>query len=93
MTNYKPCPPVAEGDDIPDERPIRVLCYGNGDQFVSTDDDDTLGMSATGPNALQTLAMRLFQAGFDVGRLLILFKGGRRIGSVTIGEAAGVSNG
>ena len=79
-----------EGDDIgPSERPIRVLQYGN--QFVSTDDSETLGMSATGENALQTLAMRLFQAGFAPERQLVLFRGGERVGSTTIGNAAGVS--
>ena len=79
----------AEGDDAPDDRPIRVLQYGN--QFVSTDDSETLGMSATGENALQTLAMRLFQAGFAPERQLVLFRGGERVGSTTIGNAAGVS--
>jgi hypothetical protein len=76
-----------EGDDI--ECPIRVLLHGS--QFAGTDDAETLGMSATGPSALQTLAMRLFQAGFAPERQLVLFRGGERVGATSIGVAAGVS--
>jgi len=76
-----------EGDDF--ERPIRVIMFGG--QFVSTDDGETIGMSATGPDALQTLAMRLFQAGFNPDRALSLYRGGQHVGKTTIGKAAGVS--
>ena len=97
MTEHTPADSAcAEGDDIPDdrpfafsERPIRVILYG--DQFVSCDDSETVGLSASGPNALETLAMRLFQAGFDPERALVLFRGGKRVGRVTIAAAAGVS--
>jgi hypothetical protein len=34
--------------------------------------------------------MRLFQAGFGSDRRLVVFKGGERVGSTTIGKAAGV---
>jgi hypothetical protein len=65
--DYKPdLRSVAEGDDVPDERPIRIILYGG--QFVSTDDSETLGMRVTGPDALATPAIRLFQAGFDPER-------------------------
>jgi hypothetical protein len=74
-----------EGDDIPDERPIRVILFGG--QFVSTDDAETIGLSATGPDALQTVAMRLFQSGFDPARVLSLYRGGQHIGRTTIGKA------
>jgi len=74
------------GEDI--ERPIRVILFGG--QFVSTDDAETLGLSASGPDALQTLAMRLFQSGFDPQRSLAMYKGGVYIGRTTIGKAAGV---
>jgi hypothetical protein len=88
MDDYKPdAAPVAEGDDV--ERPIRVILFGG--QFVSTDDSDTLGMSASGPDALATLAMRLFQSGFDPQRSLVMYKGGQYIGRTTIGKAAGVN--
>jgi hypothetical protein len=91
MTDYKPnIAPVAEGDDIPDERPIRVIMFGG--QFVSTDDSDTIGMSATGPDALQTLATRLFQSGFDPQRSLVMYRAGQYIGRTTIGRAAGVDH-
>jgi len=97
MTDHQPAPACAEGDDIDDprpfafsERPIRVICYG--DQFVATDDAETLGLSATGPDAIATLAMRLFQAGFDPERHLVLFRGGKRVGRTTIGRAAGVNS-
>jgi hypothetical protein len=78
-----------EGDDIPDDRPIRVILFGG--QFVSTDDSETVGMSASGPDALATLAMRLFQSGFDPQRSLVMYKGGQYIGRTTIGKAAGVN--
>ena len=72
-----------------DERAIRVIAYG--EQFFATDDSETLGMSAAGPDALETLAMRLFQAGFDAARPLVIFRGGERVASATIGAAAGVN--
>jgi len=88
------CKPVAEGDDIPDnvppseQRPIRVIMFGDG--FISTDDGETVGISATGPDALATLAMRLFQSGFDPARVLSLYRGGQHVGRTTIGNAAGI---
>lgn len=84
------CKPVAEGYDIPDKRPIRVILFGG--QFVSTDDSETIGLSATGPDALQTVAMRLFQSGFDPQRTLNLYRGGVFVGRTTIGKAAGVDS-
>ena len=72
-----------------DERPIRCIAYG--EQFIATDDSSTLGMSATGPDALESLAMRLFQAGFGLDRRLVVFRGGERVGSITIGAAAKVN--
>ena len=78
-----------EGDDF--ARPIRVIFFGV--QFVSTDDAETIGLSATGPDALQTLAMRLFQSGFDAERALVMYRGGQYIGKTTIGKAAGVCDG
>jgi hypothetical protein len=78
-----------EGADVPDDRPIRVILFGG--QFVSTDDSETVGMSASGPDALATLAMRLFQSGFDPQRSLVMYKGGQYIGRTTIGRAAGVN--
>jgi hypothetical protein len=78
-----------EGDDFDiSERAIRVILYGS--QFASCDDGDALGMCASGPEPLATLAMRLFQAGFSPERPLVLFRGGERVGSTTIGKAAGV---
>jgi len=86
MTDIPNTEVAREADDVPAERPIRVIMFGG--QFVSTDDNKTLGLSAYGPDALQTPAMRLFQSGFDPERPLILFRGGRRIGRTTIGHAA-----
>ena len=84
-----------EGDDYieyaethKDERPIRVIMFSG--QFVSTDDSETLGLSASGPDALQTLAMRLFQSGFSAERALVMYRGGQYIGRTSIGRAAGV---
>jgi hypothetical protein len=37
--------------EISEGRPIRIILFGG--QFVSTDDNETLGLSATGPDALQ----------------------------------------
>ena len=76
---------VSEGDDISDE-PLKVFSYG--DQFVSG--DETLGLSAQGPDALATLARRLVQSGFDPERRLIILKGSERVGSTTIAAAAGI---
>ena len=73
-----------------DERAIRCIAYG--EQFIATDDASTLGMSATGPDALATLAMRLFQAGFGSDRRLVVFRGGERVGSITIGQAANLNS-
>jgi len=44
---------------------------------LQTDDSETLGMSASGTAALETLAMRLFQAGLDVDRRLVIFRAGK----------------
>jgi hypothetical protein len=73
------------------ESPIRVILYGS--QFASCDDGDALGMMASGPKPLELLAMRLFQAGFDPERPLILFRGGERVGKTSVGVAAGVIDG
>jgi hypothetical protein len=75
-----------EGDDVPDERPLRVLLFGS--QFVAVDDAEAMGFSASGPNCVQTMALRLLQSGFDPERPLILFRANQRIGSTTIAAAS-----
>ena len=70
------------------ERPIRVIWHADG--FMGVDDEDCVGIGAMGPGALESLARQLFDAGFDPDRELVLFRGERRAGSVTIGQAAGV---
>jgi hypothetical protein len=77
-----------EGDDTPDDgAAIRVNMYG--DQFCAVADggcwDD---ISATGPNALATLAMHLSLHGFVPDQELVLFRGGERVGKTTVGEAS-----
>ena len=73
------------------ERPIRIIKFSDG--FVSTDDAETIGMSATGPGALQTLAMRLFQSGFDPKRKLVIYRSGQCIGTMSIAQAGGICDG
>jgi hypothetical protein len=70
----------------PDERAIRIMMYG--DQFAACDDADAVGFSASGTNALATLAGRLLAAGFDPDRALILFRGAERVGRTTVAVAA-----
>jgi hypothetical protein len=53
---------VAVGDDF-DERPLRVILFGS--QFAALDDAEAMGFSASGPNCVQTMALRLLQSGFD----------------------------
>lgn len=92
MDYYKPNPqPVAEGSDFAfsDERPIRVLL--RGDQFAECDDEDLVGVMASGLNPVELLAKRLFEVGADPDRVLVLFRGSQRVGRVTIGEAAGMN--
>src|SRR5262245_51410263 len=79
-----------EGDDIiPDDRPLRIILFGS--QFASVDDADAYGFSASGTNAVQTLASRLLAAGYDADRPLILFRANQNIGRTTIGQAAKVN--
>jgi len=85
----------SEGDDYLEyaaahehERPIRIIKFGDG--FVSCDDANAIGISASGPDALKTLAMRLFTSGFDPHRKLVLYRAGQCIGKTTIGQAAGI---
>lgn len=69
-----------------DERGLRVICYG--ESFAACYDADAMGFSASGHNAVQTLASRLLHAGFDPDRALILFRAGERVGRTTIQAAA-----
>jgi hypothetical protein len=74
-----------EGDDIP-ERPLRVILFGS--QFVAVDESEAMGFSASGPNCVQTMALRLLQSGFDPERQMILFRANQRIGATTIAAAS-----
>lgn len=69
-----------------DERPIRVILFGN--QFAACDDAEALGISASGPNCTQTLAQCLLNAGYDGQRPLVLFRAGQMIGKTSIEKAA-----
>lgn len=79
-----------EGDDIIED-PIQVILHGA--MFASTATDNIPKLSATGPNALRTVASQLLHAGFDGDRLLLLYRGGEPVGKMTIGQAAGAANG
>jgi len=46
-----------EGDDILDERPLRVILFGS--QFAALDDAAAMGFSASGPHCVRTMALRL----------------------------------
>jgi hypothetical protein len=75
-----------EGDDIPDKRPLRVILFGG--QFVALDDSEFVGLSASGPRCLETLASRLLASGFDPDRQMILSRANQNIGRTTVGKAA-----
>jgi len=78
---------VAEGDDLPpvfSERPIKIVTIA-GEAFCN--DEDLLDLRATD---LRSLARLMFEAGFDVSRQLLLFRGDQQVGQSTIGRAAGV---
>jgi hypothetical protein len=77
-----------EGDDF-DERPLRIVLFGS--QFCAVDDASIMA-SASGPNCLQTMALRLLQSGFDPDRPLILFRANQNIGRTTIAAAAQQEN-
>jgi hypothetical protein len=74
-----------EGDDISDEAPLRVICFGS--QFVAVDNPEVMA-SASGPACLQTMAKRLLQAGIVSERQMILFRANQNIGRTTVGQAA-----
>ena len=90
MHDYQPdTTPVSEGDDIDFSRlPIRVLL--RGDQFAECDDEDLVGVMASGPNPVELLAKRLFEAGVEPDRALVLFRGAQRLGRTTVAAAAGM---
>jgi hypothetical protein len=73
-------------DSTSDERPLRVILFGS--QFVALDDAEAMGLSASGPNCIRTMALRLLQSGFNPERPLILFRANQNIGRTTIGKAA-----
>ena len=75
-----------EGDDILDERPLRVILFGS--QFAALDDAEAMGFSASGPHCVRTMALRLLQSGFDPQRQMILFRANQNIGRTTVGKAA-----
>jgi len=78
-----------EGDDIDFSRPpIRVLL--RGDQFAECDDEDLVGVMASGPNPVELLAKRLFEAGVAPDRTMVLFRGAQRLGRTTVAAAAGM---
>ena len=81
---------AAEGADLDfsNERPIRVLL--RGDQFAECDDEDLVGVMASGPNPIELLAKRLFEVGVDPDRALVLFRGAQRLGRTTVAIAAGM---
>jgi hypothetical protein len=69
-----------------DERPIRVILFGG--QFAACDDAEALGISASGPNCVKTLAESLLRSGYDGLRPLIIFRAGQCIGKTSIENAA-----
>jgi hypothetical protein len=71
-------------DTASDERPLRVILFGG--QFAALDDAEAMGLSASGPNCVQTMALRLLRSGFDPERPLILFRANQNIGRTTIGK-------
>ena len=54
-------------------RPLRVILFGQ--QFCALDDAELMGISASGPNCLQTMAQRLLQSGYAPQQTLSLHRG------------------
>jgi UV DNA damage repair endonuclease len=75
-----------EGDDIPDDRPMRVYLHGN--QFAAVDDSEVWGICASGIAPMETLGQKLVALDIDPNRKLSLYRGGVFIGSTTVGAAA-----
>jgi hypothetical protein len=59
MSNYRPDPPVPEGNDCPE--PVRVWLYRDG--YASVNGEVLL--SAFGPNPVKTIARKLIAQGLD----------------------------
>ena len=78
-----------EGDDLPDEAPIRAILFGS--QFVAIDNPEIMA-SASGTGCLQTLARRLLHSGFNPDRELNLYRANQNIGRTTVGKAAQQEN-
>jgi len=79
MTDHQPAPACAEGDDVDDlpevfsERPLRAIQFGS--DFITLDDAEAMGISASGPNCLKTLAGALLRAGFSSDRRMLDARG------------------
>jgi len=74
---------TTEGADV--RPPLRVHFYGTS---MASVDDGTVAISATGPDALRSLASQLFAAGWNADQVLELYRGGELIGQTTINNAA-----
>jgi hypothetical protein len=88
MPDYVPdTAPVAEGDDVPDDRPIAVVLFGSS--FAATA-DEKLGrnISVSGHNAVARLAEHLLATGHDKSQEMTLYRGGVFIAKTTVGHAA-----
>ena len=79
-----------EGDDIPDERPLRAILFGGN--FVALDDSEAFGISASGPSCVRNLAEQLLRAGFGSDRRVHLYRAGCCISKATIAELARVDH-
>ena len=77
-----------KGDD--ETRPLRVILFGQ--QFCALDDAELMGISASGPACLATLAQRLLQSGHAPQQTLSLHRGGQHIGRVSLAAAANNAN-
>jgi hypothetical protein len=85
MTN--PDNACAEGDDVPDDRPIAVVLFGSS--FAATADEKMgRNISVSGHNAVARLAEHLLAAGHHPDRELLLHRAGQFIGKTSIAQAA-----
>ena len=74
-----------EADDVPDERPLRVILFGGN--FAALDDAELMGISASGPGCLRALAETLSHMG-HADRQIAVYRAGVCIGRQLVRDAA-----
>ena len=83
---------VPEGADILGEDILAELPVGLYGRYYATVEIAGATISAAGADCIATLAAQLLRTGRDPAETLALYCRGDRVGRITIGAAAGVTN-